>query len=124
MCNANKTLYVRVYSGHWHSGASRIPEAFARQIGRLVSLIEAAVDEGSICDKNKEYVLVYNVQLAAENCGVSVNMLIRQNCSIQETTDLRGRPAHLFVDVDSGIVRNSTSALIAAGLMNPYDQNG
>eukprot|EP00762_Andalucia_godoyi_P008840 ANDGO_01168.mRNA.1 hypothetical protein len=122
MCNANKTQHVRVYSGKRHSGASRIPEAFDRQIGKLVSLIEAAIEESSIFDRDTEYVLVYNVQPAAENCGISINTLIRQKSWIEETTDLRSTPAHLFVDVSSGMVRNSTSVLIAAGVMDPGDQ--
>jgi hypothetical protein len=121
--NADKTKHVRVFSGKWYTGADQIPESLARNIGRLTTLLDSQVKNGMLCDPQKEYLLIYNAQPSGL-CGdsqITIDMLRRSRALIDDVDDMTGTPVHLVVDVDTGVVTNSTSALLKAGLIGEHD---
>jgi hypothetical protein len=97
----------------------------AKNIGRIVSLIEAQVEAGRICDKEREYVLIYNVQMSGIPGGsqVTVDMLCKPREAMLDGAChvLQGRPFHLLVDIDSGLVTNPTLAMLRSGLISDRD---
>jgi hypothetical protein len=116
--NANKSEHVRVFSGRWYTGADRIPDVIAANIGKLINLIEAQINQGNLCNKDEESLLIYNVQLSGIDSQITIDMVRRSRQLLDCADNLVGSPVHLLIDMDSGMVRNPTSAMLHAGMIS------
>jgi hypothetical protein len=118
--NTNKTNNVRTYSGKWVIGASKLPDNVTNHIGHLVSFLQAKIDEGLICNRDTEGLLIYNFQPIIFHdkelyCNLEALIVSRHQL---EMTDLKeGVPIQFFLNTVTGEVSNPTKGMMDLGLV-------
>lgn len=121
--NANKTARIRIYSGNWISGASRIPDELSKKIGYIINLIHAQIDEGKLCESN-EGLLIYNFQpiaISETEYYCSIAMLIKPLDKLNETNILVGTPLQLVINANTGEITNNEHYMLASGLITQHE---
>jgi len=120
--NANKTKNLRTYSGKWCSGAARVPDNISTQIGHVVALLQAKIDQ--ICNAEKEGLLLYNFQpILYNHTGFycSLDMLVRPLGDIDNTSLKHGIPVQVVINGHTKQVCNSTQGLLNSGVISPSE---
>jgi hypothetical protein len=118
--NTNKTTHIRTYSGCWYTGVSRIPEELTTKIGKIIALLQAKINQGQLCDKSKECLLIYNFQPASvshNHLFCTLDMLVKPLADIQKTDQNIGKPLQLIIDGNTSQVVNNTKGMIDMGLI-------
>jgi hypothetical protein len=116
--NANKTSRIRVYSGPWYTAVSRMPNKVTTQIGRVVHLIQAKMDEGHFC-KPDEGLLVYGYQALSfdtKQLYASLQTVIKPRVDLNNTKNNTGTPLQIIINSNTGDVMNNSQGMLALGL--------
>jgi len=132
IANTNKTRNLRTYGRKWFSGARRLNDCVLCNIGHVIALIQANINQGKIINKHEECLLVYNFQPLPweESCNgvtalyLTLDMMIRPMEVINDTQTLDGKPIQLVVEAVSGEVMNNTKAMLQLGLIFPDELEG
>jgi len=120
IANSNKTRNLRTYAGKWYSGAPRVPDSISTQIGHIVALIQAKINEGLICDRQQEGLLIYNFQpiiFSQKQLYCGLDMLIRPLKDIDNTHLKTGTPLQIIINGNTSEVMNMTKGLLEVGLI-------
>jgi len=121
IANTNKTKNLRTFAGKWVTGAARVPNEITTQIGRVVALLQAKINEGLICKKDSEGLLVYNFQPILFNKSktyCSMEMLIRPVEELDLTHLKTGTPFHIIIEGTTTEVCNATKGLLDVGIIS------
>jgi CheY-like chemotaxis protein len=118
--NANKTKNLRSYFGAWPSSINRIPDEMAGKFGRIVAFVQAKIDEGHFCNKETEYLLIYNFQplhLSQHNIiYYSLDLLRKPTSRIKRVKEKIGEPMQLVIHGETGDVMNNSQFMVDVGL--------
>jgi len=126
IANTNKTMRMRTYGEKWHSGARRLKDSFSHKIGCVVALIQDQIDKGKIVNDDQG-LLLYNIQplyhaSQDSDCFVSIDVLIKPMCELNDTHELTGTPLQFVVNVSTGEVMNNTKALQELGMLDEDEE--
>lgn len=119
VANANKTQHIRVYSGKWHTGASRIPDRIATKVGYILALLQDKINQGELLEPD-QCLLVYNFQPLAHSGEVdfySMDMLIRPFAERNKTAQNIGKPYQVVINGKTEDVTNNSKYLVDMGYL-------
>lgn len=119
IANTNKTRNLRTYGRKWFSGARRVCDKVASEVGKMVALVQDRIDEGHIIDGTCQSLLIYNfqpLQMHTEATYITFDMVVKPIEQIHDTHTLVGEPVQLVVDIITCEVMNNAQALLSMGL--------
>ncbi|MCE3238440.1 MAG: domain S-box protein [Gammaproteobacteria bacterium] len=118
--NANKTKNLRSYFGPWPSSINRVPDEIAGKVGRIVAFVQAKINEGHFCNKETEYLLIYNFQpLHLSKKDViyySLDLLRKPTSRIKRVKEKIGEPMQLVIQGETGDVMNNSQFMVSVEL--------
>ncbi len=118
--NANKTKNLRSYFGSWPSSINRVPDNIAGKVGRVVAFVQAKINEGHFCNKETEYLLIYNFQplhLSQNNIiYYSLDLLRKPTSRIKRVKEKIGEPIQLVIQGETGDVMNNSQFMVEVEL--------
>jgi CheY-like chemotaxis protein len=118
--NANKTKNLRSYFGAWPSSINRVPDEMAGKVGRLIAFIQAKINEGHFCNKETEYLLIYNFQPLhlSKNKIIyySLDLLRKPTSRIKRVKEKIGEPMQLIIQGETGEIMNNSQFMLEVEL--------
>lgn len=110
------TPNIRGYTGRLGTGVHAVPDTIVSQIGKILFLVQEQINQGKLCDKHSQYLLLYNFQPAYLDdnlyiCDLSfvikplANLL---NIDVDDTLIITGITIQLALDGNTGEVFNSS----------------
>ncbi|MCE3238584.1 MAG: hypothetical protein K0R24_1565, partial [Gammaproteobacteria bacterium] len=114
--NANKTKNLRSYFGPWPSSINRVPDEIAGKFGRIVSFVQTKINEGYFCNKETEYLLIYNFQplhlSPNKTIYYSLDLLRKPASRIKHVKEKIGEPMQLVIQGKTGEVMNNSQFMV------------
>lgn len=119
IANTNKTRNLRTYGKKWFSGARRICNNVATDVGKMIALIQDKIDHGEIINGRRQSLLIYNFQPLLYQDGaafITFDMVVKPIEEIHDTHNLDGEPVQIVVDAVTCEVMNNARAIQKMGL--------
>lgn len=108
--SAGQTTNVRIYQDWGNCGVARVPDDVAKKIPAIIALLQANIHKGLLCNKEEQYLLIYNFQPLGQHY-YSLDILLKPKEKIEETDKLLGGTTlQLVVNGHTGEVINNAKA--------------
>lgn len=113
--NANKTKNLRGCVSPWPPSISRVPDEISKEFGRIIALIQAKINEGHLCNKDAECLLLYNFQpihFGKDTTYYSLDALRKPLNEITKIHEKIGEPIQLAINGKTGEIINNSKLMV------------